>query len=233
MRRRTSLSAFLLVAAGVLAAVSGCATAHPLAEPLPESTVAVLDGSWEAMPAAPLSPRGAAAAVWTGERLLLLGGERTDGDVAECGPAGSCAPAPTTGPGDGAAWDPETRTWVHLRSSLPDASGEATVLSRDPGVWSGTQLLTRGSAITPDLAAGTLEVEAIAPGPALVYADPVWTGRELVGVGWDYGGRASGVEGQLVAQVLDPATVRRARCPGPSTHRRPRASARPGPGGRS
>ena len=199
----------------LLAAVTGCAMVPPQAQPLPASTVEVAEGSWESMPEAPLSPRGAAAAVWTGEHLLLLGGQRTDAKVPECPPAADCAAPPGTGLGDGAAWDPGTRTWTYLRSPLPDGPPGASALSGNPGVWSGTQVLTRGAAVTPDLAAGTLEVDALELGPALVYADPVWTGRELVGIGWDYGGQASRVDGQLVAQVLDPATGQRRSVPWP------------------
>ena len=201
----------------LLAAVNGCAVSSPQTQtqPRPASTLWVAEGSWEVMPEAPLSPRGAVTATWTGDHLLLLGGERTDGEVPECGPAASCVGPPVTGLQDGAAWDPVTRTWVHLRSALPEALDSPSLLSRDPGVWSGTQLLTRSSAITPDLAAGTLAIDHLELGPALVYAEPVWTGQELVGIGWDYGAVASGVEGQLVAQVLDPATGQERAVPWP------------------
>ena len=50
---------------------------------------------------------------------------------------------------------------------------------------------------------------------ALVYDEPTWTGSVLVASGWDYGGRDSGVDGQLVAEVVDPTTSAQHAVPWP------------------
>lgn len=205
MSTRSAAAVVVLVA--LLATGCGARGGGPVGEPVPSSTVAPVPasaGEWEAMSAAPLEPRGGALPVWTGERLLLLGGHRTDEQQPPCPAAASCAGVEPTRFDDGAAWDPATGVWTHL----VDPTGAESALSQDGdgAVWSGESLYTRSQRYTPDLAAGTLTRALVDAGPALVYADPVWTGDRLVTVGWDCGGAASGMDGQLVAQVVDPAT---------------------------
>ncbi|MBC3762703.1 hypothetical protein ACUN7V_01495 [Quadrisphaera oryzae] len=193
----------------LVAVLAGCGLrgGGPVQEASPSSTIPPVTasaGEWAAMSAAPLEPRGGALPVWTGERLLLLGGYRYDEQQPPCPPAASCAAPQPTRFDDGAAWDPATGTWAHLVGPAGATSGSSQV--GDRAVWSGESVFTRSQRTTPDLARGTLTRAAVDSGPALVYSDPVWTGDRLVTVGWDYGAAASGVDGQLVAQVLDPST---------------------------
>ncbi|PWJ47195.1 hypothetical protein SAMN06264364_1409 [Quadrisphaera granulorum] len=213
---RRSAHAVAVVVLMTMMAGCGARGSEPVKEPVPTSTVQPVPasaGEWQPMGAAPLSPRGGALPVWTGERLLLLGGYRFDEQQPPCPPAAACAAVEPTRFDDGAAWDPAIGAWTHL----VDTSGSLGRLSQrgDGTVWSGTSLFTRGQQTTPDLAAGTLTSAPIDAGPALVDADPVWAGDRLVTIGWDYGGSASGVDGQLVAQVFEPASGARAVVPWP------------------
>jgi hypothetical protein len=64
---------------------------------------------WTRASQSPLSPRVAALAVWTGEELLIVGG-----DTKPCPPNASCE-APTVPPlADGAAYDPAKDTWRRI-----------------------------------------------------------------------------------------------------------------------
>jgi hypothetical protein len=127
---------------------------------------------WQPMPAAPLEPRQDPAVVWTGDELVVWGGEPTDGD-SQVG---------------GAAYDPQNGTWRRL----PEAPAPASAPSA--GVWTGQEVLFVGE----DRGGG----EADRPGDsfALAYApstgawrrlpspplddpaqaNPVWTGSKLV-----------------------------------------------------
>ncbi len=80
-----------------------------------------LTGTWRALAAAPLSPRQAHVAVWTGTDLLVWGGEGPDGLLA-----------------DGAAWNPATDRWRALPPAplAPRADAAAA--------WTGTELLVAG-----------------------------------------------------------------------------------------
>ena len=170
------------------------------ARPAP-SDVTLVDARWQQMPKAPLSPRSPASTVWTGDRLLLLGGSSVDAEQEPCPPAASCAAPPSTAYDDGAAWDPAGRTWTHL-----GAVGRSPLSQSRTLRWTGTQAIGLWATGTPDLAAGTITWSLLPRGEALIYDEPTWTGRVLVASGWDYGGRDSGVDGQLVAEVVDPAT---------------------------
>src|SRR4051794_12982657 len=62
--------------------------------------------AWQALPAAPLSPRTTPVAAWTGTEALFLGGET--GEV--CPPNADCMKGPDLAR-DGAAYNPATGTW--------------------------------------------------------------------------------------------------------------------------
>lgn len=111
MRRTVPLLLVALVA-------TGCGTVTV------PSTAAGPAPGWEAAPASPLSPRHGARAVTVGGEVLLLGGDA----APLCPPAASCVdpPQPLR---DGAAYDPEKRTWRPLASApVAPSSGAVAVL---------------------------------------------------------------------------------------------------------
>lgn len=78
-------------------------------------------GTWRGLPAAPLSPRGSPAAAWTGQELVVWGGEGRQGLLA-----------------DGARYDPNTDRWRQL--AIAPLSPRAAAAA----VWTGTELLVVG-----------------------------------------------------------------------------------------
>jgi hypothetical protein len=108
--------------------------------PIPDSKRAGSEGAaynpatntWRQLPPAPLEPRTAPAAVWTGTELLVWGGY---GAVPSG--AGSRAALMTEQLTDGAAYNPTTDTWRQLPPA-PVRGGMG------PGVWTGRELLFVG-----------------------------------------------------------------------------------------
>lgn len=101
------ISRFGLLVAMLTAA--GCSTAQDDVEPAP------LKAGWEPLPQSPLSPRTDARAFWTGSIVLVVGGT----DDVRCPPMADCVERaqPLT---DGAAYDPESRTWTLIpQAPLP------------------------------------------------------------------------------------------------------------------
>lgn len=141
---------------------------------------------WTALPAvgAP-SPRGWPTAVWTGKELLVWGGED---------------PLAGTVLGNGARYNPESRTWK------PMASLHAPSARRyQAAVWTGTRLLIWGGdgGATRDVALrdgaqydpvlDRWEPLPLAGAPRGRWAhSAVWTGREL----WIFGGLGCGSDFQ-------------------------------------
>jgi hypothetical protein len=79
-------------------------------------------GDWREVPAAPLSPRANAQAVWTGAEVLVIGGEEHP-----CPPGADCAVDPDD-LRDGAAYDPGTDTWRRIADApVPIGSGDRLV----------------------------------------------------------------------------------------------------------
>lgn len=76
-------------------------------------------GRWRALAPAPLSPRAGAAAVWTGQELLVVGGFTS---------------APVAPAADGAAYDPAADSWRTV-APLPRAGEPAGA------VWTGEELV--------------------------------------------------------------------------------------------
>jgi hypothetical protein len=85
--------------------------------------------SWRPMPAAPISGRVGAAAVWADDRLVIWGG----------------FPAPGAALADGAAYLPDQDTWVPLPPAPITGRGDATA------VWTGREVLIVGGAEQPGL----------------------------------------------------------------------------------
>lgn len=76
--------------------------------------------TWEALPPAPLSPRVDAVAVWTGTEALFLGGQVE----YFCPPKTTCDMEPNPSR-DGAAYNPEARTWRGVADAPTPLMGPA------------------------------------------------------------------------------------------------------------
>lgn len=78
------------------------------------------NGTWRELPAAPLTPRANAEAVWTGREVVVLGGE-----TQPCPPNADCAVSGGHALRDGAAYDPATNTWHRIaRAPVPVGPGD-------------------------------------------------------------------------------------------------------------
>lgn len=85
---------------------------------------------WAPLPASPLSPRRGHSAVWTGNRMLVFGGQGT--------PEGCEGLCPL---GDGASYDPDTKTWAPLAPPpiSPRHGHSAVFLQGRMVVWGGAE----------------------------------------------------------------------------------------------
>ena len=98
-RRNTTRT---LLAATTLVLVAGCAS-HPSA---PGAVERGSTARWQQLPGSPLTPRAGAVTAWTGTEAVFLGGDPS----APCPPNASCV-AGARDTRDGAAFNPDTRTW--------------------------------------------------------------------------------------------------------------------------
>ena len=121
-----SLHRTVLVCAAVGMVVAGCGerTASEVgASPSPAEEVAQ---GWAALPASPLSPRTEAHAFWTGDQVLVIGGN--DGQI--CPPNADCAMPAAPGLSDGAAYEPSSGEWTEIAPApLPLGYISGAVLS--------------------------------------------------------------------------------------------------------
>jgi len=176
-RDRRSLllaAAALVVVAGVAGAVwvlrAGGDEAEPPVVSTAEEGLRRPEG-WRSLDPGPLAPREQAAVVWTGEELVVWGGQDVGG-----------VPGPAED--DGAAYDPDTETWRAM-DPAPLAAGAATA------AWTGDEVLVvsrvDGSTAAWEPATGDWRVLRRAPRTIDVTtvrsgAVPVWTGAELIDV---------------------------------------------------
>jgi hypothetical protein len=80
--------------------------------------------AWERVPDGPLRPRSQAVVVWTGDEVLVVGGEDRP-----CPPGADCAVPDRQPLGDGAAYHPTTRRWRRIASPpIPFAGAETAVV---------------------------------------------------------------------------------------------------------
>lgn len=87
---------------------------------------------WQAVPASPLSPRTGALGLWSGSEVLLIGGS----NAAPCPPSASCVPPDVPPLADGAAFDPQTRTWRRIADSpVPFEWAQAVVIRATAYLW--------------------------------------------------------------------------------------------------
>lgn len=213
------LAAVVVVAAGVAVpvAVSEQPQRHPstLTATSPPTSPApagadlanLLAGHWSTLPAAPIAPRGGASVVWTGKELLVWGG--ASGNVLR---------------GDGAAYNPSTRTWRTLPASpLSAREGQSAV-------WTGTEMIVWGGydevsqthfRVTSDGAAydpSTNRWHLLPASPLSPRADAytVWTGSEMIVLGGHPAVLTDTVRGFPDGAQYDPATGRWHRLPTPT-----------------
>ena len=148
-------------------------------------------GRWTAVPAAPIGGRSSAAAVWTGEEVLVWGGWDSGGPV-----------------GDGAAYDPGARAWRVLpRAPLDPRDPAATVWTgREMIVWGDTGRNSddvSGAAYAP----AADEWRTLPPAPfSLNQASAVWTGREMIVYGAQLDERNASKETHARGIAYEPAT---------------------------
>jgi len=130
------------------------------------------EGTWEQLPEAPIATRINHSATWTGELIVVWGGE--DQDTLEI-------------TADGAAFDPATDRW----HDIPEAPIEPRWAHE--AVWTGEELLVWGGTAGPDHLAACYgdgarydpvtevwETIPEIPGEARCDASVVWTGDELI-----------------------------------------------------
>lgn len=142
MTRRGRISAVLAVA--VFVAACGASSEH-------RATGGGWADAWERVPDGPLSPRSQAVVVWTGNEVLVVGG-----DDRPCPPTADCAVPDSPPLGDGAAYDPLTREWRRIASPPIPFSGAETAVVGDTVFF-----MVRGMPGRPEARSGFL---AYAPG---------------------------------------------------------------------
>ena len=103
LQRALTIGSPLLAAAAVIAVIATSVAlgggGERIARPARPATSLAVPGSagWARLPRAPIAPRSEYAAVWTGKQMIVWGGYSGN-----------------TQYGDGAAYDPATRTWSKL-----------------------------------------------------------------------------------------------------------------------
>jgi hypothetical protein len=161
------------------------------------------EGMWEPLPEAPISPRFQQAAVWTGDEMIVFGGN----DGSEGGEIGA------------AAYSPATRAWRRL------AGPPSYVLGTPVAVWTGTEVVAFGGT------SGDRKVHGAAYDPRADKWRPLpstdlgslnssitevaWTGEQVLVVG-AFGSRVdAGVDDASVpaAALYDPETDAWTRLP--------------------
>lgn len=123
-------------------------------------------GEWRAMSDSPLEVSAGRTAVWTGDEMLIWGGESGDGSHGR--------------PDNGAAYDPISDSWRELPSS-PGWS-----LAGHSAIWTGTEMIVwggvgmegRGAAF--DAVAGSWRTIAPTPVEGRHRHTAVWTGQEML-----------------------------------------------------
>lgn len=153
-----------LVAAALLASTAcGGGQDDP---PQPAAASASIPAGWSVLPAPPFY-RFRGAAVWTGSELVYWGGESEYGDEVH---------------GDGAAFDPATRTWRRLAPGpLSARSGGAAVWTGDEVlIWGGGHETTTSDGAAYDPEADEWRMLPDSPLGPRVPIGAVWTGAEMI-----------------------------------------------------
>jgi Galactose oxidase, central domain len=201
-RRALTIGSPVLAAAAVIAVIATSVSLaggdERTARPTRPATPLTVPGSagWARLPRAPIAPRSEYAAVWTGKQMIVWGGYSN-----------------TDNYGDGAAYDPATRTWTKI------AAGPLARRVGAMAVWTGKDMLmfggvnnshsySDGAAYDP----ATNTWRKLAPIPSSLGGNltdsgsyAVWTGKVMVAWGFfGHGGGAHG-GGSLAAATYNPA----------------------------
>jgi hypothetical protein len=199
LRRALTVGSPVLAAAAVIAAIvtsvaltGGGRIPRPARPGMPGMPLAVPGpAGWVRLPGAPIAPRSQYAAVWTGKEMIVWGGYSN-----------------ATQYGDGAAYNPATRTWTKLAPG-PLAGRDLPVT-----VWTGKDMLIFGGAGTSAYSDGAAYDPAantwrkLAPIPRSLGGNlsgsgsyAVWTGKVMVAWGFfERSGRQA-----LAAATYNPA----------------------------
>ena len=202
LQRALTIGSPLLAAATVTAVIVTSVAlgggGERIARPARPAMPLAVPGSagWARLPRAPIAPRSEYAAVWTGKEMIVWGGYSGN-----------------TQYGDGAAYDPATRTWSKLAAG-PLAGQDLSVT-----VWTGKEMLIFGGSGTSGAPSGgaaydpaTNTWRKLAPIPASLGGNltgsgsyAVWTGKVMVA--WGFFGHGGGGHGggSLAAATYDPA----------------------------
>ena len=202
LQRALTIGSPLLAAAAVITVIAASVAltggGERIARPTGPGTSLAVPGSvgWTRLPEAPIAPRSEYAAVWTGKQMIVWGGYSGMTRTALYG--------------DGAAYDPATRTWTKL------AAGPLAGRAGPVAVWTGKDMLIFGgsstSAAYSDGAAydpATNTWRKLAPIPRSLGGNltgtgsyAVWTGKVMVAWGsFEPSGRRA-----LAAATYNPAT---------------------------
>jgi hypothetical protein len=202
-RRALAIGSPVLAAAAVIAviatsaALSGVAFSgggEKISRPTGPGTSLAVPGAagWARLPSAPIAPRSEYAAVWTGKKMIVWGGYSGN-----------------TQYGDGAAYDPATRTWTKL------AAGPLAGQDLPVAVWTGKDMLIFGGSGTSGVSSAGAAYDPatntwrnLAPIPASLGGNltgsgsyAVWTGKVMVAWGFfERSGRQA-----LAAATYNPA----------------------------
>jgi Galactose oxidase, central domain len=200
--RALTVGSPLLAAAAVIAVIATSVAltggGERIARPAGPGTSLAVPGAagWARLPRAPIAPRSEYAAIWTGKKMIVWGGYSGN-----------------TQYGDGAAYDPATRTWTKLAAS-PLAGQDLPVT-----VWTGKDMLIFGGSGTSGASShgaaydpATNTWRKLAPIPASLGGNltgsgsyAVWTGKVMVA--WGFFGNGGGAHGggSLAAATYNPA----------------------------
>jgi hypothetical protein len=191
-RRRTA--GLAAAAAVALVALVGGISSVTGDEPTEVETVTGPDGGaearWEATAPAPIAARSGHVTAWTGEELLVWGGNGGGLDFLD----------------DGAGYDPDTDTW-RLLPPAPIGARTGAV-----SVWTGDEWLIFGGAMSGRTAFDAAAYDPVADSwrsvaVGLHPAAAVWTGDEVVLVGVD-GGAGADLVSNIVALDPDDLSIR-------------------------
>jgi len=165
-------------------------------------------GQWTALwPTGAPAKRFRHTAIWTGEEVIVWGGQQGD-------------PGPLLG--DGARYDPESAQWMPLETTGAPAARTghtAEWTGQEMIVWGGDSASAEGGRYDPLLDAWTATETPGGPAGRTGHT-AIWTGNEMVvwgGIRWGFarsdGGRyrtsfAPGEVGGLAAERPDPGTIR-------------------------
>lgn len=181
-------------------AVPSSVSASSSQPPVGATAVALAHDHWSALPPTPLAARTQMAGAWTGHQFLVWGG--TGGANRD------------QVFGDGAAYDPATKTWTTLPAAPISArSSMASVWTGSRFfIWGGATQLTDSAPRTAadgavyDPAARTWRKLPAAPLSARKYAQAFWLDGKVIVLGGQPAVTSATLESNTDIAMFDPAT---------------------------